>query len=123
MRPALIALLLLLATTAHAGEFRVDCVAPVDDNASESCDSVVSVPRWGNPPMTVYLTWQSTRRGGVMGADSLTCFGGDTLSFWHWIPGGAYYTSLWAVDAGGAGCSSDSVRVVKGWPGKVRIIK
>lgn len=122
MKRLIIVLALLLAMPAHAGVMEVVCVAPVEDNDG-SCDSVVSVPRRGNPPMTVHFTWMSTLRGGAAGHDSLLCAGGDTLAFSRWVPGGSYRTSLWAVDAGGRGCSTDTLRVVRGWPGKVRVVK
>ena len=106
---------------AEAGVLEIVCVAPLQDNDSGTCDSVVAIPRVG--PLWVHLQWQSTVRGGAAGHDSLTAAGGDTLSFVRWISAGEYRTSLWASDAGGIGCAFDTVRTVRGWPGRVRVLK
>lgn len=119
----LILLALLLAAPATAGVLEVTCVAPVNDNDSGSCDSTIAVPRWGNLPMTIHLTWRSVLRGGAFGHDSLTVSGGDTLTFSRWLPGGDYYAAIWAADAGGAGCRTEWVESVRGWPGMVKRVK
>ena len=113
---------MLGAATASAGVLEVACVAPTTDNDG-SCDSVVSVPRWGDPPLWVHFQWMSTVRGGSFGHDSLNVAPGDTLVFSRWVPGGDYRARLWASDAGGAGCATDTVLKVKGWPGHVKLVK
>ena len=125
MKPAslVVAGVLMLAgctTPALSGVFEVVCVAPLEDNDG-TCDSVVAIPRVG--PLWVHLQWQSTVRGGAAGHDSLTAAGGDTLAFVRWISAGEYRTRLWASDAGGIGCVFDTVRTVRGWPGRVWVIK
>ena len=122
MKRTLVLLLLLLAAPATAGVLEVVCVAPTMDNDSETCDSVIAVPRV-NTPLVVHMSWFSTLRGGPAGQDSLNCAPGDTLIFSRWLPGGSYRVNLWATDKGGVGCPTESVRVVRSWPGRVRVVK
>lgn len=116
-KPLLMSLILLAALTSCGATLRVKATAPTNDNDG-SCAAPVLYAAPAAAPRVLHFAWT----GPVSGEDSVTTTAGTLVTYTRGVPPGTYTVRAWASDAGGPGCDTTTVVVVKAPPAKPTLV-
>ncbi len=113
---AVFALGALVALSSCGSALRVKATAPTQDNDG-TCSAPVLYPA-GAVPRMMHFAYS----GPVAGEDSIATTAGTTVTFTRTVPPGTYTVRAWASDAGGPGCDTTTVVVVKAPPARPTLV-
>jgi hypothetical protein len=88
--------------------------APLLDNDSASCTTLVPVAVPVGAPRVMHFAWS----GPASGEDSVVTTAGTLIVMNRGVPAGTYVVRAWASDAGGPGCDTTTTIVAKAPPWK-----